>query len=80
MKSDLDTPTLEVPNAEALAQLEEQLRCRLSGRVRDFRLLARDHGLVLRGQSRTYYAKQLAQQLVMQATGISIRANLIDVV
>jgi len=35
--------------------------------------------LILRGRTRTYYAKQLAQQAVMEATALPIRANEIEV-
>jgi hypothetical protein len=64
---------------ESLVRIEEQIRRRLSGRVRDFQLVVRDRGLVLRGRSRTYYAKQLAQHAVMETTSLPIRANQIEV-
>jgi hypothetical protein len=62
-----------------LNQLEAQVQCRLSGRVLNLRLLLRDNGLVLQGQARTYYAKQMAQQVVMEATKVPILANEIKV-
>lgn len=62
-----------------LDELETQLQCRLSGRIRDFRLSAHDRGLVLQGRTHTYYAKQLAQHAVMSATGQPIAANEIEV-
>jgi hypothetical protein len=68
----------EVPEA-ALERLETQVRHRLVGRVRDLRLRACDGGLVLDGRAPTYYAKQLAQHAVMQATDLPIRANDIQV-
>jgi hypothetical protein len=52
---------------ESLAQIEEHVQCRLNGRVHDFRLVVRNEGLVLLGHAHTYYAKQLAQQTVMEA-------------
>jgi hypothetical protein len=55
--------------------IEAHVRARLNGQVRDFRLLLRDHGLVLQGHSHTYYAKQLAQHTVMAATDLPILAN-----
>jgi hypothetical protein len=73
-RSDSDTAT-----CERLAQIEEHVRCRLAGRVRDFQLVVHDKGLVLRGNTRTYYAKQLAQHTVMEATALPIRANEIEV-
>jgi hypothetical protein len=62
-----------------LQQLEARVQSRLSGRVRDLRLLVRGHGLVLRGHARTYYAKQLAQQAVLEAAGLPLLANEIQV-
>jgi hypothetical protein len=64
---------------EGLARIEEHVRCRLTGRVRDFQLLVSDQGLVLRGHAHTYHAKQLAQHAVMAATTLPIRANEIEV-
>ena len=60
-------------------QLETRIRIRLGGQIRDIRVMCRDDGLVLQGRSRTYYAKQLAQHLVMEVTSIPIIANEIDV-
>jgi len=64
---------------EILARIEEHVRCRLTGRVRDIQLVFRDQGLVLRGHVHTYYAKQLAQHAVMEASGLPIRANEMEV-
>lgn len=64
---------------EQLGQLEVVLQSRLSGRVRDLRLVVRDQGIVLQGRARTYYAKQLAQHEAMAAGGFSILVNEIEV-
>jgi hypothetical protein len=61
------------------AVVEEHVRCRLTGLVRDFQLVFRDQGLVLRGRAPTYYAKQLAQHAVMEASSLPIRANEMEV-
>lgn len=61
-------------------QLEEVVQCRLAGRIHRFCLVRVDGGVILRGYSRTYYAKQLAQHEVMQATELPILANEIEVV
>jgi hypothetical protein len=74
-----ETETLASPSLDYLTHLEEQVRCRLGGRVRSFRLLLRGDGLVLQGHAPTYYAKQLAQYEVMQAGRLPIRANEIQV-
>ena len=65
---------------DELDQLEAHVRSRLNGRVRDFRLLVRDDGLVLQGHSHTYYGKQIAQHAVLEATRLPIRANQIEVI
>lgn len=64
---------------ELAAQLEMRIRVRLGAQIRDFRVVCRAGGLVLQGQSRTYYAKQLAQHVVMEVTSIPIIANEIGV-
>ena len=43
------------------------------------RLVVVDKGLILRGYAHTYYAKQLAQHWVMEATRLPILANEIEV-
>ena len=58
-----------------LTELELHVHGRLVGRVSDFQLQVRNGGLVLRGRAHTYYAKQLAQHAVMQATSLPIQAN-----
>ena len=67
------------PGVPEMGQLELRVQSRLSGRVRNFRLVVRGCGLVLTGQARTYYAKPLAQHAVMEATALPIVANDIDV-
>lgn len=62
-----------------IARLELRIRARLSGRVRNLHVLGRDNGLVLRGHSRTYYDKQLAQHAAMEMTALPIVANEIEV-
>jgi hypothetical protein len=62
-----------------LPRLEAHVQSRLSGRVQGFQLLSGELGLILRGRARTYYAKQLAQHAVMEATPVPIVANQIEV-
>ena len=64
---------------ETLARVEQHVRYRLTGLLRDFQLVFRDKGLVLRGRVHTYYAKQLAQHAVMEASSLPIRANEMEV-
>jgi hypothetical protein len=72
-------PCIDLATANEAAQLETHIQCRLSGRVRDFRLVIADKGLVLQGHAHTYYAKQLVQHAVMKATELPILANEIEV-
>ena len=69
----------EAAAREVVEQIEVHVGCQLGGRLRDFRVLFRDNGLVLQGHTQTYYAKQLAQHAVMQTTDLPIRANEIEV-
>ena len=61
--------------ADACTELAAQVRDRLSGQVRGFRLIVTDNGLILQGHTHTYYAKQRAQHAVMEVTEIPIVAN-----
>jgi hypothetical protein len=64
---------------DEIDRLEAYVRDQLIGRVIDLRLLLRDNGLVLQGSSRSYFAKQLAQHLVMEVTTTRLLANEIQV-
>ena len=70
---------VDFASQDELNNLEGNVRRRLNGRVRDFRLLLQDNGLILHGYAFTYYAKQLAQHAIMQATRLPIFANDIEV-
>ena len=63
-----------------LDRLEGKVRRRVSGGVRNFRLLVHADGLILLGHASTYYAKQLAQHAIMAATIVPILANEIEVI
>jgi hypothetical protein len=62
-----------------VAKLEEHVRNQVVGRVRGLTILMHEGGIVLRGQSRSYYAKQLAQHAVMAVTEVPICGNFIEV-
>ena len=62
-----------------IRELEENVRRRMSGRLRNFRVSLHADGLVLHGHSTTYYAKQLAQHAIMAAVHVRIVANKIEV-
>jgi hypothetical protein len=69
----------DLTTGDGVAELEVHVQCRLGGQFRDFRVVATDQGLILRGQAHTYYAKQLAQHAVMEAIRLPILANEIEV-
>jgi hypothetical protein len=60
-------------------QVEALLKQRLQGRVWNIRLIVEDGFVTLRGQARSYYAKQLAQHVAMEIIPLPIRANQIEV-
>ncbi len=53
---------------------------RLAGQLRGLRIVVRQDGVVLHGCVRSYYAKQLVQEAVMNATDVPITENAIEVV
>ena len=65
-------------NPDDIDRLTEYLRVQLSRRVQDLRLSAQGDVLVLRGRAGSYYAKQLAQELVRKLTAVLL-INEIDV-
>jgi len=73
------TETRHLATQTKLDELELQLQGRFTGRVADFHVLPLGGGIVLRGFTRTYYLKQLAQQAVMNLTDLPILANEIEV-
>jgi hypothetical protein len=77
IRQTIDQPPVG-PNEE-LVRLTEILQRRLANQVQGFRLIAFNGGLVLLGQSSTYYAKQLAQHALMGATDLPIVSNEIEV-
>jgi hypothetical protein len=70
-------PPMYSPAHEELAS---RIQERLSSRFRGLKVKVKEGGVVLKGRVPTYYAKQLAQHLVMQATDLPILANDIVVV
>lgn len=62
-----------------VTRLEAHVQSRVCGQIRDLRVLVQDNGVVLQGRAHTYYAKQLAQHAVMEATQLPVLANEIEV-
>jgi hypothetical protein len=79
MKTQAREGRIDLLTPDEVVELETHVRCRLSGYVRDFRLVIAPRGLTLKGRAHTYYAKQLAQHAVMEATRLPILANEIEV-
>ncbi len=79
MSAPLVPPARELDPSDDIQCIEAAVRRHLSNRVRDFHLLKSGSGLVLLGQSTSYYAKQLAQHAVHKATSMTILANNIEV-
>lgn len=72
-------PDSRNPGLAEVARLESQVRRCLGNRVRNLSVCWHDDGWLLEGTSVTYHAKQLAQQAVMEATPLPLRANRIQV-
>ena len=73
--SSTNTTSTPADQVEALVQRHFVGR----GHVRDFRVLVQEQGLVLQGCASTYFAKQLAEHVIAEITGLSILANEIKV-
>jgi hypothetical protein len=65
---------------ELAEQIEGHITRRASGRIRDLHVVCSEGRIILMGRSRTYHAKQLAQEAVLDLTdGHSALANQIVV-
>ncbi len=64
---------------ELVERITAGVRRRVGGWVRDFQVQIHDEGLILRGWTRTYYAKQLVQHTAMEVGGLPILANRVEV-
>lgn len=64
---------------DELRNVETRLQRQLRGRVAELALEQRDDCLVLRGYTYTYYAKQMAQQVLMENCRHPRIANEIEV-
>jgi hypothetical protein len=75
----LEEPS-ECAYGDELRRIESAIQRKLQGRVRRLRVSFHGAGVVLSGYSDTYYAKQLAQHVVMSATDLRVMANRIEVI
>ncbi len=76
---DRSNGTSEAIPAALAEQIVARLQSRVGGQLREFQMSAKDDGLVLHGQADSYYAKQIAQQVAMELSGLPIHANEIRV-
>jgi hypothetical protein len=61
-------------------RLEGYIELRASGRIRDLHVVYSNDTIILQGRSRTYHAKQLAQQAALDFTnGDTLLTNQIEV-
>jgi hypothetical protein len=79
MHGDLIMDTTATSVSDEILSIQTELRQRLRGQICELHIVARDNGLVLQGRCRSYYAKQLAQHGLMQASELPLLANEIDV-
>jgi hypothetical protein len=73
----MNTRTLFTPTEAE--RLEGLLTRRLGSRIHGLRIIFEQTGVILRGRSETYHAKQVAQHAVMEFTAAPILANEIEV-
>ena len=66
--TDLRWPAQCASQEEMAERLEGYIERRASGRIRDLHVVCCDNSIILQGRSRTYHAKQLAQQAVLDLT------------
>ena len=65
---------------ELAERIEGHIERKASGRIRDLHVVCSEGMIILQGRSRTYHAKQLAQQAVLDMTdGFPLLANQIEV-
>jgi hypothetical protein len=62
-------------NIAEIAEVEIHAQSLLHGRIGDLHLSRCGNGLILQGHAHSYYAKQVAQHAVMQATNLPILRN-----
>jgi hypothetical protein len=72
-------PTTAASQSDEFVAITREVQAELGPRIRDFEIVGRPRGLVIRGRTSTYYAKQLVQHLVMRLSRQPILANEIDV-
>jgi len=62
-------PRREAGTDDLAERIEGHIARRACGRIRDLHVVCSDDRIILQGRSRTYHAKQLAQEAVFDLTG-----------
>lgn len=60
-------------------EITSRMLDRIGGRIQNLRIQVCEDGLILQGQSHSYYLKQLAQQLAAEISALPILSNRIVV-
>lgn len=72
-------PCRDSRGGDLVEQIIVRLRARLGCSVRSFQIRVYPDGIVLRGQVRSYYIKQMVQQVARDISGRTVLANDLDV-
>jgi hypothetical protein len=72
-------PKIDLTTSNGITELETRVECLLDGNIRNFQVIVGDKGVTIRGQAHTYLAKQLAKDVVLEATELPILADEIEV-
>jgi hypothetical protein len=80
MEISIAEEVVDIVRPDDIEQLEALLKAQLRGRVQGVRVLPSGEGVVLHGDSDSFYGKQLAQHVLMAASTLPIVANNIRVV
>jgi hypothetical protein len=70
----------ELPTADDCELLLRGVQDELGNRIRLLQIVVLADGFILRGQANTYFAKQLAQHVVMRLSARPVLANEIEVI
>jgi len=63
------TLVIAIVEDDLAERVEGHITRRAGGQIRDLHVSLRDDRIILRGRSRTYHAKQLAQEAALDLTG-----------
>jgi hypothetical protein len=69
---------LEIPLQTVAGEIAQSIETQLNGRIRDLSVVVEDGQFVLRGVSRSYHVKQIAQHLAMTAMDTRLLGRLVN--